>query len=1333
LGTYTFVVAAVDLAENMSIIDPSFNDPFTQLPIRMLFASVIHSCSNSDIVVTLTSSGANNTICRGDDVTFSAESTLSSTITNYSFFVNGMMFSSSTSSTFTAISGMIMNNDVVQVEVINDAGCSATTSITMVINNGGGDFGFESDGYAMIEGNDYYVCAGELNPTIVVTNTFDGNNGSIIFDSSNESATQNTPPQGTLSYQWQVSNDGENFTDILGATSEELAPTSAITTITYFRRTTNANLNGVVCSTYTNAVMVGVSPEGIAMLYSIGNNFNYLAGPSQGATTTLVVCEGEPIELAASGGATFTFKVNGIVLKGPSSQSTFTAEDLSNGDQVSVDITTPGGCSSTASILMQVNRVINGYFSSSDITLCQGEILPEPIQYEVAISEGSVNYQWQSSYDNVSFTNIVGATSTSYESNTEVVSDTYLRVVTFSSLNEVVCEAISDPIAILVDRSIYCNFEDSDFDGVANEDDLCPDTPLDTPVDENGCSIEQLDGDMDGVLNEVDLCPDTPLGITVNEEGCSEAEVKENIENGDDDADGVINILDRCPETPEGAEVDESGCTQEESEAIALSDEDKDGVINENDVCPDTELGERVNEFGCPLSDYDSDFDGIADDIDICPDTEIGAEVDEKGCSVAQIEVDQDLDGVLNDEDFCPDTPLGEEVDEKGCSKAQIQADTDLDGVPNKIDVCPGTPLEEQADENGCSKGQRDDDGDGLPNFIDRCSGTAEGAEVDEYGCSALQLDGDDDEDGVLNSVDVCPNTAVGALIDAKGCAYSAPKIFKQSFVRIENSRDDESEEIRILLGRIVTEDTNAVSGTAGEISLIIEESEDAALFSIEKGNLYLIGRLDYEVKKKHEVTIKATNDKGLSASQKMVLKVKDIPNTVTKSKFTIAVFDVKTESQGSKVSYNRYFNPNVDRGVGKWKIQKKIVGGADAGAFSIRTREIDAEESKGGKNTNNETLQEDYLDFITPADFENPQDHNRDNIYEVEVVNINTNDGDTQQPISVIQTAIVVPEGDPTAIQLQSVPAAPSDDTDGDGVPDIIDNSPFVANPDQSDEDGDGVGDVTDDADHDGVWNPNDICPDTPYDTLVNVKGCAIFYLPPDNFSVNKSEKCADNNAISLNIVDNSYTYNVNVTGAESLSETVSSNQWSLNNLSAGSYEICITVEGYTAEDFERCYNVTITPPAALSVLSQTKKEGKVVNYKLSGGSVYNIYHNGKTIQTDKESYDLTLDPGVNNVKITTGIECQGIFEQNYFHSQTVLFSPLPFSESLNLFVGGNDREVKVEIYNTGSYLVHEQYVQPDPINRTTRIGTSQLSTGSYIIKVIGETTLTSQLIIKE
>ena len=55
---------------------------------------------------------------------------------------------------------------------------------------------------------------------------------------------------------------------------------------------------------------------------------------------------------------------------------------------------------------------------------------------------------------------------------------------------------------------------------------------------------------------------------------------------------------------------------------------------------------------------------------------------------------------------------------------------------------------------------------------------------------------------------------------------------------------------------------------------------------------------------------------------------------------------------------------------------KKKISGGADAHLFAIKsepptTRRSD-DESEG------------YLAFINPPDFNNPQDHNQDNIYEV-------------------------------------------------------------------------------------------------------------------------------------------------------------------------------------------------------------------------------------------------------------------------------------------------------------------------------------------------------------
>lgn len=67
-----------------------------------------------------------------------------------------------------------------------------------------------------------------------------------------------------------------------------------------------------------------------------------------------------------------------------------------------------------------------------------------------------------------------------------------------------------------------------------------------------------------------------------------------------------------------------------------------------------------------------------------------------------------------------------------------------------------------------------------------------------------------------------------------------------------------------------------------------------------------------------------------------------------------------------------------------------------------------------------------------------------------------------------------------------------PPIDTDGDGHPDIADNCPFTFNSDQANFDGDSLGDACDgDDDNDGVSDPNDLCPNTPFGTVVNSDGC--------------------------------------------------------------------------------------------------------------------------------------------------------------------------------------------------------------------------------------------------
>lgn len=91
--------------------------------------------------------------------------------------------------------------------------------------------------------------------------------------------------------------------------------------------------------------------------------------------------------------------------------------------------------------------------------------------------------------------------------------------------------------------------QDRDADGVLDDQDNCPDTPIGVSTDSAGCP---LDSDKDGVADFLDKCPDSPASIAVDGAGCP----------ADSDKDGVPDSQDKCPGSPDGEKVDSTGCVE---------------------------------------------------------------------------------------------------------------------------------------------------------------------------------------------------------------------------------------------------------------------------------------------------------------------------------------------------------------------------------------------------------------------------------------------------------------------------------------------------------------------------------------------------------------------------------------------------------------------------------------------------------------------------------------------------------------------------------------------------------------------------------------------------
>jgi OmpA-OmpF porin, OOP family len=153
---------------------------------------------------------------------------------------------------------------------------------------------------------------------------------------------------------------------------------------------------------------------------------------------------------------------------------------------------------------------------------------------------------------------------------------------------------------------------DADGDGIADEEDTCPNEV--GSAEGKGCP--DIDGD--GVIDRLDNCPQERGIVSLN--GCP-----------DRDSDGIADKDDACPD--QAGEATYNGCP----------DRDGDGIVDSKDECPDAKGSVALG--GCP----DTDGDGIVDKMDACP-REKGTKAD-NGCPAKDI----DQDGIADKDDLCPD------------------------------------------------------------------------------------------------------------------------------------------------------------------------------------------------------------------------------------------------------------------------------------------------------------------------------------------------------------------------------------------------------------------------------------------------------------------------------------------------------------------------------------------------------------------------------------------------------------------------------------------------------------------------------------------------------
>ncbi|HSA59933.1 MAG TPA: thrombospondin type 3 repeat-containing protein [bacterium] len=280
------------------------------------------------------------------------------------------------------------------------------------------------------------------------------------------------------------------------------------------------------------------------------------------------------------------------------------------------------------------------------------------------------------------------------------------------------------------------------------------------------------DTDGDGVNDDVDNCVSVPNPGQENHDGDAEGDACDADDDNDgilDDGDGSGTIGDgKCTggattSCDDNCQFD-SNADQADADGDAIgdvcdvpgtTDTDGDGLVDDVDLCP-TEAGSAANG-GCPPTKCISQVDGT-------PQTKTGVDADGDGidaaCDLNDTPgggTDTDGDGIIDSVDNCDTVPSTD------------LTDTDMDGL--------GNPCDPDDDNDGIL-----DDGDGSGIVGDnRCTGGAtsgcddnclvtanagqQDADSDGIG-DACDLPGDADGDGIPDAVDNCDSVPSTDLTD---------------------------------------------------------------------------------------------------------------------------------------------------------------------------------------------------------------------------------------------------------------------------------------------------------------------------------------------------------------------------------------------------------------------------------------------------------------------------------------------------------------------------------------------------------------------------------------
>lgn len=274
-----------------------------------------------------------------------------------------------------------------------------------------------------------------------------------------------TSAAGTVTYAWQSKDSGGSWTYNGNTTATLTPPTSSIGEV-YYRCVVTNTLNGYTKTAISDTAVITVVPAeaptpSFTSAYNM-SNANYYRGDSASALNASATASMGTITYqwqSSSDGSSFS-NISGAT------SSTYTPPTTQAGTKYYRCVVTNTYSGDTATLTSGTAQIVVSYAPApnfvdqstiSDANYWRGDTATT-MNGSATVSPGTVSYQWQSSSDGSTWSNISGATSATYTPQTTTVGSTYYRCAATNTLNGYTNTRYSNSAHITVSSAVTPTF-----------------------------------------------------------------------------------------------------------------------------------------------------------------------------------------------------------------------------------------------------------------------------------------------------------------------------------------------------------------------------------------------------------------------------------------------------------------------------------------------------------------------------------------------------------------------------------------------------------------------------------------------------------------------------------------------------------------------------------------------------------------------------------------------------------------------------------------------------------------------------------------------------------